>query len=373
MALAMVLLVGAGLMMRSFLHLQQRDLGFEPANLLVVDVPPPTPEAALPFYEGLVAELAALPGVATAALGSSLPFAGPNSANVVAIEGRTFQPGEAPDADFRAVSPTYFRTLGIALVRGRTFAATNADATTVLINAAAARRFFGSDDPIGRRIRLGSAPWATVIGVVGDARYRGLDEPGDDARPMLYVPPEAARRPTMTIALRTVVSPDTLVGTVRRAIVAAAPRQPIARIEPLDAILAAERGPQRFNTTLLAGFACMALLLAAAGLWALIAHVVSRRTHEIGVRVALGAGPRDVLRMTAGKGLALAFAGIAIGLTASAGLTTMLQRLLFDVTPHDPATLAMVSVAFLVVAAGASVLPARRALRIDPAEALRLE
>jgi putative ABC transport system permease protein len=370
-AIAMVLLVGAGLMVRSYVHLQQRELGFVADDLLVVDVAPPSGTPPLPFYEALASRLGAIPGITTAAFGSSLPFAGPNSANIVAIEGRTFPEGEAPDTDFRAVSPSYFRALGIPLLRGRTFA--RGDSAAAVINLTAARRFFPDQDPIGRRIRLGSTPWATVVGVAGDARYLGLNDSGEDTRPMLYVPQELAPRPVMTIALRTAVPPDTLMTAVRSAIVSAAPRQPISRIERMDAILATVRGPQLFNTTLLVTFAWIALVLAAAGLWALIAHLVSRRTHEIGVRVALGALPRDVLRLTAGRGLGLALVGIAIGLAASAGMTGIMARVLFDVSPSDPATLAGVSLTFVAVAAAASVLPARRALRIGPAEALRLE
>jgi putative ABC transport system permease protein len=373
-AIAMVLLIGAGLMMRSFLRLQERDLGFVADNLLVVDVVPPVGTQPLPFYDGLLERLGALPGVTSAALGSSLPFAGPNSGNTVAIEGRTYGPGEAPDADSRAVSPSYFRALGIPIVRGRTFVrADTPSAPAVLINQTAARRFFPDEEAIGRRIRLGEAPWSTVAGVAGDSRYFGMEDPRDDARPMVYVAHHLASPRPMTIALRTAVPPHTLVAAVRAAIAVAAPRQPITRVEPMDAILATVRGPQRFNTTLLAIFAWIALVLAAAGLWGLMAHIVARRTHEIGVRVALGAKPRDVLRMTAGRGLALAGTGIGLGLLAAGALTSVLQRVLVDVSPTDPATLAGVSIGFLGVAAAASVLPARRALRIDPAQALRLE
>jgi predicted permease len=373
-AVAMVLLVGAGLMMRSFLQLQHRELGFVADDLLVVDVAPPVGTHTVQFYDDLAERVGALPGVTTVSLGSSLPFAGPNSANTVGIEARTFAPGEAPDADFRAVSASYFRTLGIPIVRGRTFmSGDTANAPAVLINETAAHRFFPGGVAIGRRIRLGEAPWATVIGVVGDARYLGLEDPRDDARPMIYLSHQQDSPRTLTIAIRTAVPPQTLAGAVRSAIAAAAPSQPIARVEPMDAILANVRGPQRFNTTLLAIFAWIALVLAAAGLWGLMAHIVARRTHEIGVRVALGAKPRDVLRMTAGRGLALAGAGIGLGLLAAGTLTSVLQRVLFDVSPTDPVTLTCVSIAFLVVAGAASVLPARRALRIDPAEALRLE
>jgi len=375
-AVAMVLLVGAGLMLRSFVQLQQRELGFVAENLLVVDVAPPGGTPLPSFYEGLIQRLGALPGVASAAAGSSLPFAGPNSSNIIAIEGRSFAEGEAPDTDLRVVTADYFRTLGIPVMLGRTFTNADTDAAPALIlSATSARRFFPNEDPVGRRIKIGDAPWTTIVGVVGDARYLALDDPGNDTRPMVYFPPALKQpsRGSMTMALRTAVPPETLIGAVRNAVAGAAPRQPVARAEPMDEILAAVRGPQRFSTTLLATFAWIALVLAAAGLWALIAHVVARRTHEIGIRVALGAQPRDVLRMTAGRGVALAMAGIIVGLAAAAALTGVLQRVLYDVSATDPATFAGIAVLFLVVAAVASTLPARRALRIDPAEALRLE
>ncbi len=246
-AVAMVLLVGAGLMMRSFQQLQRRDLGFTSENLLVVDIAPPTGVQRIEVYEGLAERIGALPGVATVALGTSLPFAGPNSANIVAIEGRTFAPGEAPDADFRAVSGSYFRVLGIPILRGRTFERGTADEAAVLINQTAARQFFPGDAAIGRRIRLGGAPWAIVVGVVADARYLGLDDPRDDTRPMVYIPHQLAAARPLTIAVRTAVPPATLVSAIRSAIADEAPRQPITRVEPMDAILAGVRGPQRIQ------------------------------------------------------------------------------------------------------------------------------
>ena len=373
-AVTTVLLVGAGLMIRSFVHLQQRSLGFDPDGLLLVDVAPPRDAAPVPFLDEVRARLAALPGVTATALGTSPPFAGPNSGNLIAIEGRTFQDGAQPDTDFRAVSPEYFGTLGIGLLRGRTLARrAGGGVPEVVVNATAARDFFAGEDPIGRRIKLGALPWATIVGVVADARYGGLDDPRDGMRPMVYVPLDQAPTRAVTIVVRTSVPPETLGVPVRRAIGEAAPRQPISRVDTMHGILAAVRGPQRFGTTLLAAFAWIALVLAAAGLWGLIAHVVARRTREIGIRVALGARPADVLRMTAGRGVALAAGGIALGLAGAGALTGMLQRVLFEVSAADPGTFATIAAAFLLVTICASVAPARRALRIDPAEALRLE
>jgi putative ABC transport system permease protein len=373
-AAAMVLLVGAGLMMRSFVRLQERDLGFNSANLVLVDVTAPHDAEWLPFYDAMRAKLGGLPGVTSAALGSSLPFAGPNSANAIAIEGRTFAAGEVPDADFRTVTPDYFRTLGIPVVRGRNLAPGDAKGNPgAVINITFARRFFGDANPLGHRIRLGAAPWTTIVGVVADTRYLGLDDPRGEMRPMVYFLPELMASRSMTIALRTSVPPEMLVGPLRSAAAEEAPRQPVTRVDTMEAILADTLGPQRFSTTIIGAFAWVSLVLAAAGLWGLIAHMVARRTREIGVRVALGARPADVLRMTAGRGVVLAAMGIAFGAAGARALTGVLERVLFDVSATDPATFATIAGTFLVVAIGASVLPALRALRIDPAEALRLE
>ena len=371
-ALAMILLVAAGVMTRSFLKLQQRDLGFDPGHLLIVQVAPPPDATPVVFYDGLIAKLAALPGVSSVAGGSSLPFAGPNTANGFEIEGRTFRPGETPDTDFRLVTPGYFRTLDVPLLRGR--AITNADvgqSSTIVVSAAFARRFF-SGDALGRRVRFTDQPWMTIVGIAGDVRYFGADDPRDEVRPMMYLP--YGKRPApLTIALRTSTPPATLTAAVRSAITSVAQGQPLERLDTMDDVLAETRGPQRFNTTVLAGFAWIALVLAAAGLWGLIAHGVARRTHEIGVRVALGAAPGEVLRMIAGRGVALALVGIAVGLFASAAMTGILQRVLFDTSAADPATFALIALVFLAVAVTASVVPARRALRINPVEALRWE
>jgi putative ABC transport system permease protein len=371
-ALAMMLLVAAGLMTQSFMRLQGRNLGFDPERLLMVQLAPPREGPSAVFYESLIARLAALPGVASAAGGSSLPFAGPNSANVFGIEGREFPPGERPDTDFRIVTPEYFTTLAIPLLRGRTFTgADTTDAPAVIVNATLARRFL-QGDPIGQRLRFGEGPWMTVVGVAADTRYLALDDPRDDVRPMMYLP-YGVRPVPLTIALRMSTPPETLTASVRRVVASIAPEQPIARLETMENVLATTRGPQRFNAAVLGAFAWIALVLAAAGLWGLIAHGVSQRTHEIGVRVALGARPSEVLRMIAWRGVWLAFIGIALGLAGSAATTGLLQRVLFDTAATDPATFTLIALVFLGIAVAASVLPARRALRIDPVQALRSE
>ena len=373
-ALAMVLLVGAGLMTRSFVRLQQRDLGFRPERLLVLQVSPARGSSSTFFYDALMTRLAALPGVESVAAGNSLPFAGPNGANTFRLQGQTFEPGLAPDADLRAITPGYFRTLGIPVIRGREFTSQdNTGAPVVIVNAAIARRFFRNGDPIGQQLQVGGEPFATIVGVAGDARYRELDDPSNELRPMIYFPAAATPSMALTVALRTSVPPATLQASVGSTVASVTRDRPITRLESMEEILATSRGPQRFNTTVIGAFAWIAIVLAAAGLWALIAHAVARRTHELGVRIALGAQPREVLRMVAVRGVLLASVGIVLGLLAATALTGGLQRVLFDTPASDPVTFAGVAALFLVVSIAASVLPARRALRIDPVEALRSE
>jgi putative ABC transport system permease protein len=368
--LAVILLVAAGLMVRSFVHLQQRSLGFNPDGLLVVEMTPAPGDV----YQGLIDRIGALPGVESVAAGSSLPFAGPNSANRFAIDGMTFEAGEAPDTDFRIVTGEYFRAIGIPLLRGRTFITSDGpNAPAVIISETVAHRYFANEDPIGRRIRLGNTDWMTVVGIAGDVRYMELDDPGEQVRPMMYVPQAQmpASERAMTLAVRSLVAPESLAGAVRNAVRAHAPSRPIVRMASMEGILAQARGPQRFNALVLGLFAWIGVVLAAAGLWALIAYGVARRTHEIGVRVALGASPAAVLRLIAGRGVGLAGAGVLLGLGGAALLTRAMDRLLFGVSATDPATFAGMAALFIGVALGASLLPARGALRVDPATALR--
>ncbi len=376
-AMAVVLLVGAGLMMRSFVRLQQRALGFDATWLLTVEVALPAssgrPRNATAVTERLIAEAAALPGVIGAAGGSRLPFAGPNSANVFEIEGSATRPDELPDTDYRVVTPEYFRVLGIPLIRGRAFTTSDGPEAPAVIISASCARYWADRDPIGTRVRLGDSPWLTVVGMVGNARYRELDQPGDIARSMMYVPHRQMPQVPLMLAMRTGTRPEALVDATRSALRRAAPEVPVVRIESMTAILALARGPQRFSTTLLVAFAWVAVVLAAAGLYGLIAYFVSSRAKEIGVRVTLGARASDIVRLTAGPGVVLSAAGLAIGLVGAWALRRVVGRMLFEVSPGDPATYATVAVGFLVVAAVASYLPARRALGIDPAQTLRAE
>jgi putative ABC transport system permease protein len=376
-ALAVVLLVGAALLARSFVRLQSRSLGFDADRLLLVELAAPErpakTEDRTSLYEQLLASLAALPGVDATAATSGAPFAGRNSGNFFTIVGRPALPGESPDTDFRMVSASYLRTLRIPIVRGRDL--TDADgpsAPGVVISAAAARRYWPDSEPVGAHIQFGNIT-ATVVGVAGDARYLAIDAPDEDLRPMMYLPHRLLPDRPLAMVVRTTGDPAATVASVRETARHVAPRLPIARIVLMRELLAEARGPQQFSATVLAAFAWIALILAAAGLWGLISYSVAQRTREIGIRVALGATPREVIRITAVRGLAVAVCGLGIGLFAAANLGGAIERLLYGIAPTDAATFVAIAVTFLAVAAAASILPARRALRIDPVEALRSE
>jgi putative ABC transport system permease protein len=377
-ALAVVLLVGAGLLIRSFVRLQDRDLGFDPDRLLVVQLAAPDrPDAAErrpAMYEALLDRLQAAPGVTEAGAVVAAPFSGRNPGNRFTIAGRPSIPGEPPpNADYRVVTPGYLRTMRIPIVRGRDLRASDgAESPGVVISQSTARQYWPDTDPVGGRIVFGPHT-LTIVGIAADARYAAIDAPTDVLRPMLYLPHRLLPSTPLEIVVRTRADPASVASTLRAVISQAAPGMPIARLRAMEESLAEARGPHRFYTTVLGAFAWLALLLAAAGLWGLVAYTVSRRRREIGIRVALGARPANILRMVAGRGIVLAAAGLAIGLAGAAAASRLLERLLIGVRPMDGVTFGTIAVVFLGVAALASILPARRGLRVDPAEALRLE
>jgi putative ABC transport system permease protein len=376
-ALSVVLLVGAGLMVQSFVRLQRRALGFNPTPVLVADLSDTggvvDPPGSTTLMTGILTRMAALPGVVAAAGVSSLPFLGPNTGNVFQIEGRPASDIDM-DTDFRVVTPDYFRTLGVPLVSGRPFSDADGPAAPVaIISASAAARHWADRTPIGTRVRLGDSPWMTVVGVAADVRYQALEEPGDALRPMMYVPHRQMPAAALDIALKTVPPPETMTDGVRRTLRAASHDVAVVRIETMATVLARARAEQRFTTALVAVFAWTAALLSAAGVYGLVAYVVSRRSKEIALRVVLGAQAKDIVRVTAGRGVVLGAIGVCLGVSASVGLAGLLRGVLFEVSSTDPATYAAVAglaLAFIVIA---SYVPARRALRISPVEALRMD
>jgi putative ABC transport system permease protein len=383
-ALAVVLVVGGGLLGRSLVALATVDMGFSQERLLVMRtvVPIATHEdapRATAFYRELLPELRVVPGVSAAAGVTSLPTSVRSSGSYV-IEGRgSFDRGSVlrlPQAVLNVVTPEYFRTMRIPVKAGRDFSdADRMDAPFVaIINDALARTSFTGENPIGQRIQCGldNLAFMTIVGVVGDVRTYG---PARPAEPEIYMPYEQHPGPaaSLTLLART-QSPDPLAlsETLRRRIRERNPDVPV-KTETMEMAMETATATPRFRTILLMVFAAVALALAVAGVYGVMAYVVSQRVTEIGVRVALGATPRDILRMILGQGAALAGAGLALGVAVALGAGRLLQGLLFGVTAHDPLVFAVVPIVVALAALGACYVPGRRALRVEPAAALRAE
>lgn len=379
-ALAMVLLVGSGLLARSFWQLTRVDPGFRAENLLAVPLEltangtRAAPER-VPFLNDLMRRLGELPGVDEVSAVNRLPLGGSNVFVGVEAEGETTTDGGGVSMDRRVVTPGYFDALGIGLVAGREFDARDdaADAPpSAIINEAAARRLWPDRAAIDRRLRLmlrsGPGPWLTVAGVVSDVRHHGLDEA---PRPEIYVSYAQASVETMVAVLRAPADPAGLVPLIKDTVWSFDPDMPLDGIRSVAAVVDASVSEPRLRALLLTAFASLALLLAAVGVAGVISFSVAQGTRDIGVRVALGARDREILWITVRKGLVLGALGTALGLAASLALARLLEALLFQVAPNDPLTLATVAAGLLALVAVASYLPARRATRIDPIEALR--
>jgi len=378
-ALAIVLLTGAGLLLRSFDHLLRVDPGVDVERILAGRVTLPgaryTPPARAQFYERLIDALAAAPGVEAAAATSYLPAGGRGFrlGRVFLLEGQPEPPASTDyAASWNVVTPEYFHAVGIPVMRGRTFTRTNAaDSPPVMvINQTMARRVFGDADPIGRKMRS----WRDenllreIVGVVADVRYNGL---ADDERSLVYVPHRQNAWGSMTVAVRASGNPAPLTEILRREVARLDPDVAVARIAPLSAMAAESIATQRFAALLLALFAAAAALLAGIGVYGVMSYVVAQRTHELGVRLALGARPPALFALVVGRGLLLAGIGAGIGLAGAVALGPLLRGLLFGVNPTDPATLVGVSLVLAAVAVLACAIPGRRASRIEPLEALR--
>ncbi len=396
-ALAIVLLAGAGLALRSFAALTAIDLGFDPSRVVTLRVALPNaryPELArwLAFHRVLAARAAAIPGVEAAGLNSAVPLEGGGAESEVRYEGQPLPKSVHEDATmclFQAVTPEYFRAMHVALVRGRGFDAHDtADARrVVVIEQALAERFFGAAvNPLGKRIAFeysgGHGPtaqpiWREIVGVVGHVHHYGIASEPDNMQ--VYAPLEQLpiyfreRRPNMTLFARTPLPPERLVESVRGVVAALDADVPVFSVQPMAAYVGQATEQPRLNMTLLILFAALALALASLGIYGVLSYIVGKRTHEIGIRVALGATRADVLRLVVGQGMTLAVAGIAIGIAAAWGLTQLLRGLLFGVSPHDPATFAAIAALLAAVAFVASYLPARRATHVDPVCTLRAE
>jgi putative ABC transport system permease protein len=392
LALSVVLLVGAGLMLESFRRLQVVDPGFRPDDVLAADVRLPRfkygqPPRVARFYEDLLGRLAGVPGVEGVGAVSALPLSGTDAATGVLVEGRPpGTPAERPSVHHRAVTPGYFGALGIALRRGRAFDARD-DAQgpkVALVNQTLAARLWPGEDPLGKRLALDfeamrffrdrppqldlASGLREVVGVVADVRHSRLDA---QPAPELYVPFAQRPSPDMTLVLRGAGGPAALASAARAALKALDPDQPLAGVTTVSALVETALAPSRFHLRLLGAFAALAFVLAAVGLYGVVAHSVARRTGEIGVRMALGAARRDVVAMVLREAAALSALGLALGGAAALALARALRSVLYAVSPADPAAYAAAAVALAAMTALASYLPARRATRVDPATALR--
>jgi putative ABC transport system permease protein len=377
-ALAVLLLSGAGLLVRSFLRLQQVDLGFDSSGVSAINLTLPEsryPGAAriLGFYGELMERLRAVPGVESVSAINSLPLSGVNSALAFGIVGRALPPpGQSPDADFRSVMPGYFHTMGIRLIGGRDFTAQD-DSTgsgVAIISATAARLYWSGANPVGSRIRIGDAatgPEALVIGVVADVRYLSLER---EHRPLIYTSALRTAPRTMSLVTKSVGTPLSA-EAVRRLVTAIDPAQAVAGIQEMDAVVDEVMAGSRFNVIVLGIFAAFALGLGVIGLYGVMAYAVVQRTRELGVRLALGAEPRRVLRMILGESLALTGTGILLGAVGALLLNRVLQNLLFGVQPNDPLALLIATLMLMGGGLAGGLLPARRAARVDPIETLK--
>jgi len=384
-ALSLVLLVAAGLLIRSFVRLLEVDPGFRPDHVLTVSIPLPVsryPEAAQEagFFQRLLERVHELPGVRAAGAVTDVPLFGGSSTGFD-VEGRPLAaPNERPMTDFRSATPDYFRAMGIDLAAGRAFTTNdNADAPPVaLINETLARRYFGKENPIGKRIGL-SRPidWREIVGVVHDVRNYGL---ASEVKPECYLPylqngPDylAGSASWMVMVVRTEADPLGYVAAIKEAVQKIDKDQPIASIKPMTAYLAQSVAQRRFNMLLLAIFAGLALLLAAVGIYGVISYSVAQRRREVGIRMALGARPGHVLALIVRQGMRPALLGLVAGIFAAAVLTRYMRSLLFQVSTNDPVVFIGVALVLALVAAVACFLPARRAAYLDPVVTLRSE
>ncbi|MFZ0639952.1 MAG: ABC transporter permease [Candidatus Acidiferrales bacterium] len=384
-ALALALLMGAGLMIQSFARIENVNPGFNPRNLLTFtfDLPDSrynTNQQKI-FYRQALDRLNQIPGVASAAAALPLPLSGENMTISFAIEGRPVAKGNEPDEEARIVSPGYFHTMSIPLLEGREFALTDTPTSldVVIINQAFAKKYFPNEDPVGKRMKPGFSdsdvpnapdPVREIVGVVGDVKTRTLSRVD---KPEYFLPYQQALLSNLNLVLRTQAAPESVLGAARGAIHSMDSNLPIYNVEAMDQYVGASIAQPRFSTLLLSIFAGLALALTALGLYGVISYSVAQRTHEIGIRMALGAQTGDVLKMVIRQVMLLTVLGWAAGITAGFFLMRFLSSQLYGIRITDPLTLLAVTIVLVGVALLACCIPARRAAHVDPLQALRHE
>jgi predicted permease len=379
-AIGLVLLAGSGLLIRSFIRVLHVDPGFDAKHVLTarlgVSFNRYSHDQHYQFYEQVVEKLSAVPGVQSASAGWLLPFSHSYASISFAIDGKPVAKGDEPSEAIDVVMPGYFETMRIPLLSGRTFTKQDGlkSAPVIIINQALAKKYFPGENPLGKHMRsdLGDDvfihPMREVVGVVGDTKHKGLTA---DAEPMYYLPYAQAVITNPYLTLRYSGDPAALANAVRRIVSQMDSSVPVYQVSTLENYVSKSAAQPRFQTFLLTCFAGIALLLSAIGLYGLLSYIVVQRTFEIGLRMAIGAQRKDVLRMVLQRGLHLAIAGLIIGLATSALLTGFLSHMLYGVQPLDPLTFAAVSIVLLAVSVLASFAPAWRASQLDPIKTLR--
>ncbi len=376
-AASLVLLIGAGLFVRSTIAAYRTELGFDINGVLLASVDPGRQQMSQDqgeaFYRNLLDGVRTLPGVQAASLAMNIPVQAAGSRSTFTPEGYDAEEGEDLELNFNVVTPGFFEALGVPLIRGRAFTTSDdADAPPVLlVNREAAERFWPGQDPVGKRMQnTANGPWIEVVGVVATGRYRNVRE---DPLPYVYVPLSQFYQPTMTLAVRTMSEPAALLPSVRSEVRRLDATMPLFGVETLEDHLDAALSQERSTATMISALGALALLIAAVGIYGVMSYTVSQRTQELGIRTALGARSTDVLSLMLGHGFRLALAGVIVGTVASLALSRLVTGFVVGVSPTDPLTFVGVAMLLTVVALLASLIPARRAARVDPMKALRYE
>jgi putative ABC transport system permease protein len=383
LAIAVVLLVGAGLLIQSFWRLQHVDSGLQAKNILTFNVSIPevrySSEKQVRFYRDLTNRLRSLPGVQSASAALPLPLSGDRFSISFQIDGRPVAPKDEPSADLFMTEPDYFRTMGIPLLKGRDFNEHDDHSSTpvVIVSDTFARQFFPGEDPVGKRFKPGISSWENekttmreIIGVVADIRNRALNT---DPKPVYYLPQSQVPFNELAMVVKTSNDPRALISSATREVQAMDSELPVFSVKTMDEYVSSSVAAPRFNTTLLAIFASVALVLTVIGLYGVMSYSVAQRTNEIGIRMALGAQARDVLGLIVKDGLKIVAIGLLLGIGGALLLSRLLESLLFGVTTRDPVTFLVIAGVLSLVAMLACYIPALRATRVDPLDALRCE